>query len=153
MSLYGLLKLVHVFSVVVWIGGSAALGAVCWMLSGARERAALSGFLPRAQRYGMGTGAPASILVLLTGAAMIPLGKPQGAVLWIMWGYVGILVHFVFQIVVLRKRAMRLGQLIAMPNADETQIAAAGSAFWRATVIYLVLMASVIAVMVLKPSA
>jgi len=46
MGWYGILKVVHVLSVVVWIGGATALAAVTARLIRARDRATLAALLP-----------------------------------------------------------------------------------------------------------
>lgn len=104
MGWYGILKVVHVLSVVVWIGGATALAAVTARLVRARDRATLAAFLPQSIRFGQTMGGPSSILVLLSGIA-----------------------------------------------ADDARIADAGRSVRVGTLIYLLIMTSVIVVMVLKP--
>ena len=150
-ALYGVLKVVHVLSVVAWIGGATALGAVTAMLIRAGDRASLSALLPRAQRYGQAVGGPSSILVLLTGGAMTGIGKIPFTALWVLWGLTGIILHFAMAVLVLRKRGMRFAHAMASPG-DDAQLAEAGRALRSANVLYLLIMASVIVVMVLKPT-
>ena len=150
-AVYGVLKVVHVLSVVAWIGGATALGAVTAMLIRARDRAALSALLPRAQRYGQTVGGPSSILVLLTGGAMVGVARIPFTTLWVLWGLTGIVLHFVIAIGVLRKRGMRFARAMATPG-DDAELAEAGRALRSTNVLYLLIMASVIVVMVLKPT-
>src|SRR5207302_10610728 len=51
LSWYAVLKVVHVVSVVVWIGGGAALAAVTARLLRAGDRATLAAFLPQSLTF------------------------------------------------------------------------------------------------------
>jgi uncharacterized membrane protein len=150
-NLYGVLKVVHVLSVVVWIGGAAALGALVAWLARSRDRATLAAFVPLAGRYGQTMGGPSSILVLLSGIGMMIAGK-VGMALWAAWGLAGILVHFVYGATIMRKRMAAFARLVSDPAADGTRIADAGATLRRTNLLYLLIMASVIVVMVLKPT-
>jgi hypothetical protein len=97
-------------------------------------------------------GGPSSILVLLTGIAMGIVGKIGFRPLWVSWGFFGILLHFVFGAVVMRKRTMNLAAALSATPADDTRVAEAGRSVRVGTLIYLLIMTSVIVVMVLKPT-
>lgn len=149
---YAILKVVHVLAVVVWVGGAIALAGVTMRLQRAGDRATLAAFIPQAGRYGHTMGAPASLLVLLTGIAMVIVGNVGFRPLWVSWGFAGIVLHFVFGALVLRKRNIALAAAAAASPVDEGRIADAGSRLRVATAVYLLIMASVIVVMVFKPS-
>ena len=151
-SWYGILKVVHVLAVVVWIGGAAALATVTARLLRARDRASLAAFVPQSIRFGQTMGGPSSVLVLLTGIAMVAVGHIGFRAFWVSLGFAGILVHFIFGAVFMRKRTQALSAALSATPADETTIAEAGQRLRLATMIYLVIMVSVIAVMVLKPT-
>jgi uncharacterized membrane protein len=148
--LYGILKVVHVIAVVLWIGGGAALAMLTAPLLRARDRAGLATLLPQMARFGPTIGGPSSLLVLLTGIAMVIVGRIGFETFWVSWGFAGILVHFVFGIVVMRKIGQRLAQ--AVGSGDDRLIAAAGGRWRLASAVYLLLMMSVIVVMVMKPT-
>jgi len=150
--LYGVLKVVHVLSVVVWIGGAAALAVITARLVGARDRATLAKLLPHAQRFGRTMGGPAALLVLLTGMAMIGVGRIPFRTLWVVWGFTGIVLHFVFGATIMRTRAVRFAQLLAGPQVDDASLADAGRLLRIGNMIYLLIMISVIVVMVMKPT-
>ena len=151
MGWYDILKVVHVLSVVVWIGGAAALAVVTARLVRARDRATLAAFLPHSIRFGQTMAGPSSGLVLLTGIAMVIVGKIGFRPLWVSWGFVGILLHFVFGAVVMRKRTMNLAAALSATPADDARVAHTGRSVRVGTLIYLLIMTSVIVVMVLKP--
>jgi uncharacterized membrane protein len=149
---YAILKVVHVLSVVVWIGGAIAFFGITARLVRARDRITLGAYLPQAGRYGHVIGAPASLLVLLTGIAMVLVGHIGFRPLWVSWGFAGILLHFVFGAAVMRKRTMSLAAAVTATPSDETRIAAAGRSLRTATTIYLLILISVIVVMVVRPT-
>jgi len=151
MGWYGMFKVVHVLSVVVWIGGATALATVQGRLARARDRVTLAAMLPHSIRFGQTMGGPSSILVLLSGIAMVIVGKIGFRPLWVSWGFAGILLHFVFGAVVMRKRTMSLAAALSATPPDDARIAAAGRSVHVGTLIYLLIMTSVIVVMVLKP--
>jgi uncharacterized membrane protein len=152
LSAYGLLKLVHVVSVIVWIGGVSALWVVAIRLGRGGEHAALARVLPIATRYGQTIAGPASILVLVTGIAMMIVGH-LGSPLWVRLGFIGILVHFVFGATLIRRNFMTLGRLSTTSPPDDARLAVILRRTTLTNWIYLLLMVSVIAVMVLKPTA
>ena len=151
MTWYGVLKVVHVLSVVIWIGAGAAFAMITARLVRARDRATLASFLPLIQKYMQSAAGPASLLVLLTGIAMVVVARIGFQPLWVSWGFAGIVVHFLFGALVMRKRMMALGQAVAVSPADENGVALAGARLRLANLIYLLVMTSVIVVMVLKP--
>jgi uncharacterized membrane protein len=149
--LYGILKVLHVLAVILWLGGGTALTVITARLIRARDPQALALLLPQTARFGPTIGGPSSLLVLLTGIAMVIVGRIGFDALWVSWGFAGILVHFLFGIVVLRKVGQELGQ--AVGSGDAQRIATAGGRWRLGSAIYLLLMASVIVVMIMKPTS
>ena len=148
---YVVLKLLHLLAVVVWIGGVTALSVVTGRLIVARDRATLGALFPHSMAYGQRMAGPSSILVLITGVWMMIAGKITPHAFWIIWGFLGIIVHFVFGATIMRKRGMAFAKLVSTPGSDE-ELAAAGARLRIANLIYLLIMISVIGAMVLKPT-
>jgi len=149
---YTVLKVVHVLSVVAWIGAATAFTSVTALLLGARERDTIRKLFPYTMRYGQRVAAPSSLIVLLTGVAMVLVGRLPFDALWVRWGLAGILLHFIYGATVMRKRAMAFVPLLSSTPADDAKIAVAGRRLVQGNFIYVLLMASVIVVMVLKPT-
>ena len=152
MSLYGVLKIVHILAVVIWIGGGAALATIMAQMVKARDRAGLAALLPQAARFGPKVGGPASGLVLLTGIVMVIAGNIGFGTLWVSLGFAGIIVHALYGGLVMRTRSMAFAQAVAAQPPDHDRIARESGRFWMASAIYLLLMSVVIAIMVLKPT-
>jgi uncharacterized membrane protein len=148
---YAILKFVHVLSAVVWIGGATALAVIMGRLIAARDRTTIAALFPHSMAYGQRMAGPSSIVVLITGIWMIFAGKLSPHAFWIIWGFLGIIVHFVFGATIMRKRGMAFAKLASAPGNDD-ELAAAGARLRVANLIYLLIMVSVIGAMVLKPT-
>ena len=72
--------------------------------------------------------------------------------LWVVWGMIGIAIHFIFGAVVLRRRMMRLAALASSSAAAEADVLAAARSLGMAQLAYLLILASVVGAMVLKPT-
>jgi hypothetical protein len=70
--------------------------------------------------------------------------------LWIAWGFGGIVVHFLFGPPMLRRAGIRLQHAVA--EGDDARLATARRRLGRLNAIYLLLLFSVVAAMVLKPT-
>lgn len=151
MSWYGVLKVLHILAAVVWVGGGAMFAMITARLLRSRDRAALGAVIPQMARQVAAAGGPASGTVLLTGIAMVLVGHLGFDTLWVRLGFGGIVLHFLFGVLVMRKRTMGLIQAVSGPSTDEGEVARAGARLRSGMLMYLALMASVIVVMVLKP--
>jgi uncharacterized membrane protein len=151
MTWYTVLKVVHVLSVIVWIGAVTTVSGITSFLAGARDRVTLAAWLPYATRYGQRVAGPASILVLLSGIAMVIVGGIGFKALWVSLGFAGIIVHIAFGATVLRVQGARFAALLRA-GGDDAAVVAAARRMVLGNAIYLLLMASVVAVMVFKPT-
>jgi uncharacterized membrane protein len=149
---YNVLKFIHILSVIAWIGGVTCLAVLVWRVRRERNRAILATLLGHATTYGQMVAGPASGLVLLSGLGMVGMAGIGFGTFWVLWGFTGIVLHFVFGAVFIRKRMMELTQLASAPGADDQSLAEAGGKLWTVQLIYLAIMASVVWAMVLKPT-
>jgi uncharacterized membrane protein len=149
---YSVLKFLHVVSVIVWVGGVVALSFLAWRLRGESNREVLKALLPQLASYGQRMIGPTSGIVLLTGLAMVGIANIGFGTFWVLWGFAGIVLHTLMGAVVIRKRTMKLGQLVASGAADDATLAAASRGLWRAQLLYMLILASVVWAMVLKPT-
>jgi uncharacterized membrane protein len=149
---YGWLKFVHVLSVIIWIGGITALAVVTWRVTRERNRTALVELLKQATIYGQRIVGPASGIVLLSGLAMVGMARIGFGTFWVVWGYAGIVVHGVTGGVFLRKRIAELSQIASGPAGNDAALIGAGRRLWTTQLIYLLLLATVVAAMILKPT-
>lgn len=151
MNAYSILKYLHVLSVVFWIGGLTALAFATWRVAKERNRAALTAVLRQSVSYGQIVVGAAAGIVLLSGLAMVGIGHVGFGTFWVWFGYGGVLVHAVIGGFLIRKRAAELMQL-ALASGDDAALLIAARHLWITQLVYLLLLAIVIAGMVLKPT-
>ena len=149
---YGILKFLHTLSVLVWMGGVTSLSVVTWRLRGERNREILAALLRQATSFGQTIAGPASLIVLVSGLAMVGTAHIGFSTFWVLWGFGGILLHFLIGAIVLRKRTMKLAQLASANSGNDVALAAAARRLWTTQLIYLAVLASVVGAMVLKPT-
>jgi uncharacterized membrane protein len=149
---YNVLKFLHIFSVIAWVGGVTALTILTRRIARERKREVLAALLRQATSYGQMIVGPASGIVLLSGAAMVGMAKLGFGTLWVVWGFAGIVLHFLVGAVLIRKRTMELAQIASANASDDTALLEASGKLWTVQLIYLTIMASVVAVMVIKPT-
>jgi uncharacterized membrane protein len=149
---YGVLKFLHVLSVIAWVGGVLSLSVVTWRLTNERNREVLAALLRQATSFGQMIAGPASIIVLVTGPAMVGMAHIGFGTLWVLAGFAGMTAHFWIGATLLRTRTAKLAGLVSTPSGDDAALPAAARRLWSAQLIYLALLALVVAAMVLKPT-
>jgi uncharacterized membrane protein len=152
LNAYGVLKFLHVLSVVAWVGGVTGLSVVTWRLRREGNREVLAALLRQATSYGQRIAGPASFIVLLTGPIMVGMAQIGFGTFWVLWGFAGLTAHFWIGATALRKRTSALLQLASAGSADEAALLVAARKLWSAQLIYLAIMVAVVAAMVLKPT-
>jgi uncharacterized membrane protein len=151
-NVYAVLKLLHVLSVIAWIGGVLSLSVVVWRLRNERNREILAALLRQATSFGEKIAGPASVIVLLTGPAMVGMAHIGFGTLWVLAGFAGMTAHFWIGATLLRTRTKKLAGLAETPSGDDAALLAAARGLWSAQLIYLGLLALVVVAMVLKPT-
>jgi uncharacterized membrane protein len=150
MNWYGVLKVAHVLSAIVWIGGGAALSILMARLLRGVDRAALAPVIPQLTRTMQAIAGPAAGLLLLTGVAMVLVGRMNFRSLWIGLGFGGIILLGAFGGLVMSRRLATLEQAVA--SGDDTELAQAGARVRQASTVLLAIMGSIVVVMILKPT-
>src|SRR5207253_4143353 len=74
LNAYGIMKSLHVLSVVIWIGGLTALAFVTWRVANERNRSVLTEDLRQSASYGQRVVGAAAVLVLYSGLAWLGIG-------------------------------------------------------------------------------
>jgi uncharacterized membrane protein len=150
MNWYGILKVVHVLSAIVWMGGGAALIVVLLRLARSGDRAALRPLVPQIAKFMQSIGGPASGLLLISGIAMVLTGHMSFKSLWLGLGFGGLIVLGAFGGLVMSKRMAALERAVA--SDDDAALSHASAQVRQGSTILLTIMAAIVAVMVLKPT-
>ena len=151
MTWYGVLKLLHVLSVIIWIGGSVAIVMLLTRLARAGDRATVAALVPAIQGLMQVMAGPAAGIVLVTGIAMVWIGKLGWGTLWVSAGFAGVILLGAFGGVVMQKRVMALKDIASAPG-ETAALAAAGARVRQASYVFIAIVVAIIAVMVLKPT-
>jgi uncharacterized membrane protein len=151
LNAYNLLKFVHVISVILWLGAITTLSVLLWRLRAEPNRQIVSALVQQSISFGQRFVGPASGLVLLTGLAMVGIARIGFTTFWVLWGLTGIAIHFIYGAVILRKRSLRLAEALA-PGTDDAAFGIASRRLSQAQFVYLLILASVIWAMVVKPT-
>jgi len=149
---YGVLKFLHVLSVIVWVGGITGLTVVTWRVARERNRAALAVILRHSSTFAQHMVGPASGVVLLTGLAMVGMGHIGFGTFWVLLGYAGIALHGFIGGLFLRKHVAELTHLTTGQAGDDAALLAAARRLWTTQLVYLLILVLVVAAMVLKPT-
>jgi uncharacterized membrane protein len=150
MNTYAILKLLHIVAVIGWVGGALTANRLTWRVAKAGDRPTLVTLLGHMTLLGRGLVGPASLLTLITGIAMVVTARLDWNALWIQWGFAGVVVHFLFGPILLRRAGIELLQAAADPN--ESRLVAARNRVGRLNTIYLAILLSVVGAMVIKPT-
>jgi Predicted integral membrane protein (DUF2269) len=129
----------------------SGLAVVTWRVACEGNRETLAVILRQATSFGQMIVGPASIIVLLTGLPMVGVAHIGFRTFWVLWGFTGLLLHFLLGGFVLRKRATEVLRL-ASTRGDDAELLNASRRWWRAQLLYLAVLAAVVAAMVLKPT-
>jgi uncharacterized membrane protein len=152
LNAYGFLKFLHVLSVIVWVGGVTGLSIVTWRLRTERNREVLAALLRQATSYGQRIAGPASFIVLLTGPMMVGMAHIGFGTFWVLWGFAGLTAHFWIGATALRSRTNALMALASTSPEGDPALLLAARRLRSVQLIYLAIMAAVVAAMVLKPT-
>jgi uncharacterized membrane protein len=126
-SWYATFMAVHVLFVVIWIGGGTLLTVFGVLAERSRDDEQLASIARMAAFAGEKIFAPAGLVVVAMGVAMVLNAHLGFDHFWIAFGLAGFLTTFVIGVAVLSPRAKKLSVLIREkgPEAPETQAAIA----------------------------
>ncbi len=151
-SIYTLFKFIHVAAVIIWIGGVCTITFINARLAREKEQAGLLSLARLSNFYGRAVVGPAAIITLIAGIATAAnVGMDFGA-LWLTWGFVGILGHFVIGVGFMRRTTANLNQLAPTVALHDPRIRALQGRLTTLNVINLLLLFSVVGAMVFKPT-
>jgi uncharacterized membrane protein len=152
LTVFSVLKFLHIVAAITWVGGVITMTIVNIRLASTRNSAAMAAFSSVGGFLGQRVFGPAAAITLLAGlATALNAGFPMRS-LWIIWGFVVILLSFGITATLTRSTARRLGALAATPNSDRGQIAALQSRLWMLTALNILLLLSAVWAMVSKPT-
>jgi len=151
-TLYLLLKFVHVASVIVWVGGMFALVMLNARIARSGDMAAVAAMGRQSEAFGRTVVGPAMGLTLLAGLATAGVARFSFGTPWIVWGLVGFVLSIAIGVVAVQRAANELGALAQSAPAGDPRLGAVRSRLLWLNAINLLVLASVVWAMVVKPS-
>ena len=151
MSLYLILKTIHIAAIIAWIGGIVGL-VVLVLLAGREEKPdLLAGIMRLSVQFGQRVIGPFSGIALLAGIILVATSPPRFMDFWVLYGFGGWAFHLVMGTTVLRRNGMELGRIAASPSPDRAELARVLQRQKTLAMFYLLVMLTVVWVMVAKP--
>ena len=149
MELYPVLKLLHVASAIVWVGGGFTMVLLGLAARRARNEAELMNVMRQVSVIGPRLFLPASLATLAFGVGCVVAGGLAWEA-WLVLGLGGTLATAAFGYLVLRPRAEHVLAFLPDPGRRRDAIRTASELLSLARIDYALLF-SVVALMVLKP--
>src|SRR3954471_18965721 len=144
LTLFSTLKFLHIVAAIIWVGGVITLTLLNARLASTRNGAAMAALASVGGFFGQKVFGPAAGVTLLAGlATALNAGFPMRSI-WIIWGFLVILLSFGLTATVTRSTAQRLGALAASPTSDSAQIAALQRRLWVLTALNILLLLSAV---------
>jgi len=152
LTLFSVLKFTHILAAIIWVGGVITLTLLNARLASTRNSAAMAALASVGGFFGQRVFGPAAGVTFLAGlGTALNAGFPMRSV-WIIWGFLVIVLSIGLNAAAIRPTAQRIGSLAASPNGDSVQIAALQSRLWMLTGLNILLLLSAVWVMIAKPA-
>jgi uncharacterized membrane protein len=124
-DLYDAFMAVHVTFVVVWVGGGAALTILGIVAQATGDGAQLAAIAKQAAFLGQRVFAPAGIIVVAMGVAMVLRGHIGFDHFWTVFGMLGFLSTFIIGVAVLRPMSESVAKILEEKGVDAPESRAA----------------------------
>ena len=152
MSIYELLKLIHVLGAITWVGTSIEQQLVGARAMASNQRGRLAHFVDEAEWVGVRIMTPAAIFVVIAGVLMVIESGWNFSDNWILIGIVGLFVLTSLNgMVFLTPQTKKLKPLMAERGEDDAGVQALVKRVTLASRIDLLILIAVVADMIIKP--
>ena len=152
LTLFSVFKFLHIVAAMIWVGGVITLTILDARLASTRNGAAMAAFASVGGFLGQRVFGSAAGVALLAGiATALNAGFPMRSV-WIIWGFLVIVLSIGLSAAMIRPTAQRIGSLAATPDSDRAQIAALQRRLSLLTALNILLLLSAVWVMIAKPT-
>jgi len=150
--MFNLFKFLHIVASIVWIGGTFTLVVINTRLSRSQNWPAVQALSEQGAFYGRAILGPAAGLTLIAGIVAAIYMRVSFGALWITWGFAGIILSMVLGMVFIRRTTADIIQLTTTANPDQAALTALQGRLANLNLINLLLLLSVVAAMVFKPT-
>jgi uncharacterized membrane protein len=150
---YSAFKTIHVLAAIVWIGGGALLTILGGIAQRKKDPIELVTVARQAAMVGEKLFAPAGLVVVAMGIAMMANTNWGWGNFWIVAGLVGYAITFVTGIAVLSPQAKKVAELVAQNGPEHPETVAAVNRILRIARLDISMLFLVVVDMVTKPFA
>jgi uncharacterized membrane protein len=151
MTLYELLKLIHVLGAIAWVGTSIEQQLVGARALFSKEKGRLAHFVDEAEWVGVRIMTPAAILVVIAGVLMVIESGWNFSDTWILIGIGLFVLTSLNGMVFLTPQTKRLKLSIAESGEDDASVQALVERVTLGSRIDLLILIAIVADMVIKP--
>jgi uncharacterized membrane protein len=151
-TLEGFLHLVHIVSVIIWVGGVITLNVLAVRVGRGPDRSVQAELLRLSDVYGRIVIAPAGVLTLISGILLVNEYDMSFATFWVAWGLIGLFASVILGATLIRATQADLRRMTEHPTGDD---ALRLSRLRRAAILYAVnvlILLSIVWAMVFKPT-
>jgi len=149
--MYNLLKFIHVVSAIAWFGGIIMLFLLNNRFARAGNQDLVKALGQQGAALSMTFFMPAAIVALVTGIAMVMVGRLDFGATWISWGFLGFILSMIIGGVLTGGTARRLAKAVQAGSATQEDIARAQKRINLYVRLNLLVLLSVVWAMVAKP--
>ncbi len=153
MSYYEVLLFLHIFAVIVWVGGGIALLFLSAWGEQTRNAAFMQGLGASSEWLAKRLFIPSSLATLVFGILLTIEGPWTFDILWIDLGFVGFAVSFLIGILFLKPEGERIGRAIAAHGPDSSEARHHVNRIGVVNKVDVVILVLVIAAMAIKPTS
>ena len=153
LTLFSALKFLHIVAAIMWVGGVITMTLLNVRIASTRNTGAMAALVDVGAFFGQRVFGPAAAITLLAGIGTALIAGFQMRSLWIIWGFVAILLSIVLGATLTRSTTQRLGVLATTPNSDGAQLAALRGRLWMLSALNILLLLSAVWAMVAKPGS
>lgn len=151
MTIYELLKLIHVLAAITWVGTSIEQQLVGARAMSSKERGRLAHFVDEADWVGVRIMTPAAIVVVIAGILMVIESGWNFTDTWILIGIGLFVLTSLNGMVFLTPQTRKLKPLIAERGEDDAGVQALVKRVTLASRVDLLILIAIVADMVIKP--
>ena len=151
MTIYELLKLIHVLGAITWVGTSIEQQLVGARAMSSNERGRLTHFVDEAEWVGVRIMTPAAILVVIAGILMVIESGWNFTDTWILIGIALFVLTSLNGMVFLTPQTKKLKSLIVERSENDAGVQALVKRVTLASRIDLLILIAIVADMVIKP--
>jgi uncharacterized membrane protein len=151
-STYALFKFLHIVGAIVWIGGITILTLIYTRLTRTQERSAVAALAQVSSFAGQAIVGPAAALTLIFGIVTAATAGFEFSMLWITWGFAGIIASIALGASLIRRVVAEIGKLATAAEPHDPRLRALQGRLTLLNLVNLLILLSTVGAMVFKPT-